>query len=44
MYANHPEMAKEWEDATGDKKLPEKVKSKTPPKNKKGYKTHGIPW
>lgn len=28
MYAKHPEMAKEWEDKTKKKKLPEKVKKK----------------
>ncbi len=26
MYANRPDMAKEWELKTSDKKLPEKVK------------------
>jgi len=45
MYANNPEMAKEWEEHTpGNKTLPERVKPKNPPKNKKGYKRHNIPW
>lgn len=31
MYANHPEMAKEWEAATPkDKKLPERKHKKKP--------------
>ncbi len=28
MYANKPKMAKEWQAATGKKKLPKKVKKK----------------
>jgi len=34
MYANDPEMAKKWEEHTGKKKLPEKVKKKTSRKKK----------
>lgn len=28
MYANNPEMAKEWQEHTGKKPLPKKVKKK----------------
>ena len=39
MYANNPEMAKEWEEHTPKGKLPKKVKhgnKKTQGRNKRG--------
>ena len=37
MFANKPEMAKEWADKTPNiKSLPNKVKKKTKSKSKKG--------
>jgi hypothetical protein len=38
MYANRPEMAKEWESATSDKKLPKRVKKHTRKKSHRGGK------
>jgi hypothetical protein len=39
MYANRPEMAKEWESATPkDKKLPKRVKKHTRKKSHRGGK------
>jgi hypothetical protein len=29
MYANHPKMAKQWEEHTPEGKLPKRVKKKT---------------